>query len=620
MKTTMTERELLDAWLTAAGTQDVESALNQYLTANPNTGFQPVGGRANNRGAIEVASDACRSAIERVTNMLDALLELEHERHGGTPECRTPREAASAWLDVPEKDGLAALTTRQRQDLAKRAVVRLDKGEGTHSRIVTAIDQGIGIEPDALEGTILSLNESNKIQKHYLAGTYGQGGSSTFAFCKFAVIVSRQYGSRRVGFTLVKYEDLPAEDFKTGRYVFLVKGGSPLEVTACDSDIQHGTIVRHFGYDLTGYSSVLGPRSIYGMLGRILFDPVSALRFENRVNSFNRTIKGARNALNGSVDEGDDTKGPSLDHHVPLFSVDLGDYGVIGIEYWVLARPDSSKSGKRTKPANNFVDSAHPIVLTHNGQNQGEISGRLVKDAKVGADLPFLQTQGRLIGHVNCDRLSPHAKRLLFASTREQSREGRMLDRIKAEMVHVLKADDELVRLNEQARQQSLQERDEEADRRMRRQVAKLLRIAGARLQGTGGTKTTKNGDRHVRPGPRPHPPQPIEPKEPPTFIRIVWDKESTVSFYAGQRRYIRVETDASSDYHDPNDPDSSRVNVAVGDDLQVFGTSPLRGRSDAHRRRVSNQCCRGLRRVDQGRALSQGVTHTERPTGVQDC
>ena len=33
-----------------------------------------------------------------------------------------------------------------------------------------------------MKDTILSLNESNKIQKHYLAGTYGQGGSSTFAF------------------------------------------------------------------------------------------------------------------------------------------------------------------------------------------------------------------------------------------------------------------------------------------------------------------------------------------------------------------------------------------------------------------------------------------------------
>jgi len=350
----------------------------------------------------------------------------------------------------------------------------------------------------------------------------------------------------------------------------------------------HGTIVRHFGYDLTGYTSALGSKSVYGILGRIMFDPVSAIRFENRVHNWNRTIKGARNALNGAVDEGDDdTKGPSLDHHVPLFNVDLGDYGSIGIEYWVLARPNAKKGKKRTKPAENFVDATKPVVLTHNGQNQGEITGRIIKDAKNGADLPFLQTQGRIICHVNCDRLSANAKRLLFSSTREQSREGYMLERIRAELIGALRADDELVRLNEEAREQSLKEKDEDAQKNMRRQVARLLRIAGAALEPVGGSKDSKDGNREVKPRPPRVKPLPIEPKDPPTFIRIMWDDEREMPFYAGQRRYIRVETDANSDYHDPDDPSMSRLNIAVGDDLRVFGTSPLKG----GRMRIGVEC-----------------------------
>lgn len=585
----MTGRELLDALLGATNVQQLETALKAYTAAHPTVvSWAPVGRRPNNRGAIEVASDAGRSMIERVTNMLDALLELEHERHGGTPTCRSPREAASAWLGVPEKEGLSALSNKQRQDLAARAVVRLEPGEGSQSRLMTVIDEGIGIEPERLEGTILSLNESNKIQKHYLAGTYGQGGSSTFAFCKYAVIVSRRDGSDRVGFTIVRYEDLPAEDFKTGRYVFLVKDDAPLAVAAVESDIETGTIVRHFGYDMTGYTSALGSKSVYGILGRIMFDPVSAIRFENRVHNWNRTIKGARNALNGAVDDGDeDSKGPTLDHHVPMFNIDMGDYGSIGIEYWVLARPEAVKGKKRTKPAENFVDATKPVILTHNGQNQGEISGRIIKDAKEGADLPFLQTQGRLICHVNCDRLSPNAKRLLFSSTREQSREGYMLERIRSELIGALRADDELVRLNEEAREQSLKEKDEDAQKQMRRQVAKLLRIAGAALEPVGGTKDSKDGDREVKPRPPRVKPLPIEPKDPPTFVRIVWDDEKEMPFYAGQRRYVRVETDANSDYHDPDDPGASRLNVAVGDDLRVFGTSPLKG----GRMRIGVEC-----------------------------
>ena len=138
----MNERELLTAFLEATSTQQVETALSEYVAANPGVGFEPVGRRPNNRGAIEVASDAGRSMIERVTNMLDAILELEHEKHGGTPICRSPREAASAWLGVPQKEGLSALSNKQRQDLAARAVVRLEPGEGSQSRLLTVMTRG----------------------------------------------------------------------------------------------------------------------------------------------------------------------------------------------------------------------------------------------------------------------------------------------------------------------------------------------------------------------------------------------------------------------------------------------------------------------------------------------
>jgi len=319
-----------------------------------------------------------------------------------------------------------------------------------------------------------------------------------------------------------------------------------------------------------------------------MFDPVSAIRFENQVHHWNRTIKGARNALNGAVDDGDeDNRGPTLDHHIPMFNVELGDHGSIGIEYWVLARPEVTKGKKRTKPAENYVDAAKPIVLTHNGQNQGELSGRIIKDANDGADLPFLQTQGRLVCHVNCDRLSANAKRILFSSTREQSREGYMLERIRSELISALKADDELVRLNEEARDLSLKEKDEDAQKNIRRQVAKLLRLGGTVFEQVGGANDATTGDKEVKPRHTRVRPLPIDPTDPPTYIRIVWDEEKDVPFYAGQRRYIRVETDANSDYHNADSSAASRLNVAVGDDLRVFGTSPLKG----GRMRVGVEC-----------------------------
>ncbi|MBJ7437598.1 MAG: hypothetical protein JHD35_01050 [Sphingopyxis sp.] len=570
----MLVRDLFNTLLKAEKVEDVRAAHAKFLeVAGANE--VPFGGRANNRGAIEVAADPARSLIERVTNGHDALLELEHGHHKGVPECRTPREAAEAWLGVPAKTGLAGLTPKERQGLAERTVVRLEPGEGWQSRILTVVDRGTGIEPMRMKDTILSLNESNKIQKHYLAGTYGQGGSSTLAFSKYVFIASRMEGTDVIAFTVVRYQDLPAEDYKTGRYVYLVQEGDVLTTQAQDGDFENGTVIRHFGYDLTSYTSSLGTRSLYGALQRIMFDPVAPLRFENIVAGWNRTIKGARNALNGALDAGDEGgKGPDLDYHLPMFNVSLGDHGDIGIEYWVLKRPEVAKGKKPSKPSRNFVDDAKPIVLSHNGQNQGEFSGRLISKE---ADLPFLQTQGRLIVHVSCDRLSPTAKRQLFSSTREQAREGYVQTTIQQEVISLLKSDDELKRLNEEAREKSLKEKDDDAQKQMQRQVAKLLRLVGPALVEVKGDKKSEDGVDKPTPKPR-QKPEPIDTVDPPTFIRIVADQDEAITFFAGQRRYIRIETDANSSYHDPDDAAKSRINIAVADDLEVFGTSPLQG------------------------------------------
>jgi predicted GIY-YIG superfamily endonuclease len=578
------QRTLFDALIAAKRVEEVRAALEAFKT-NAGAREVPFGGRPNNRGAIELAADAARSAIERVTNAHDALLELEHQRHSGTPECRSPREAAHAWLGVPMKDGLSGVSAKERQVLALNTIVRLEPGEGWQSRILTVADRGIGIEPARMKDTILSLNESNKIQKHYLAGTYGQGGSSTLYFSKYVLIASRAYGTDRIAFTLVRYEELPADEYKTGRYVYLVDGGDVLSVNTKQGDPTHGTLIRHFGYDLSNYTSSIGPKSLYGALQRVMFDPVAPIRFENQVAGWNRTIKGSRNALNGAVDQGDESaRGPELDYHLPMFNVSLGDHGAVGIEYWVLARPEA-KDGKKPggKPSRNFVDDAKPIVFTHNGQNQEELTGRIIKKE---ADLPFLQTQGRLIVHINCDRLTAAAKRLLFSSTREKSREGFLLNLIEDELISILKSDDELRRLNEEAREQSLKEQDDAAERQMQRQVAKLLRVVGPALVDVGGSKTDGGNEPPKKRGPRAKP-EPIELRDPPTYIKIVGDKEDEISFYGGQRRYIRIETDANSHYHDPDDQKKSHINVAVGDDLKIFGTSPLRG----GRMRIGVQC-----------------------------
>jgi len=565
-------RELYQRLQVANLVDEVQSALARFEegVGESHITWRPLGDRENNRGIVEVSADPGRSLVERITNAIDAVLEAEHEKHHGLPECGSPREAAITWLNVPE-DGLSALSPAQRQKLAHRCVVRLLPGEGRESRLVEVRDHGIGVTPAQLPLTILSLNESNKMQKHYLAGAYGQGGSSTLAASKYALIASRQHESPLVGFSVVRFHDLPPETFKIGRYAYLTLDGAVLEIEMSEDEFPPGTFIRHFGYDLSKYPSPLGPNSLYGLFNEVMFDPIIPIWLDSVVHDYRRVIKGSRNALNGAVDEGDeDRRGPKLAHNVPLYFVRLSDFGRIGIEYWVLDAPEK----ERKRPSAAFVNPSRPIVLTLNGQNQAELSHSLIRK---DADLPFLSQ--RLICHIDCNNLTPQAKRALFVSTREDARKGVISELIEGELVKALHSDDKLAELNAEARDDLQKGKDEAASETIKKEVSRLLKLQGVTVGEIEGERRPgdKPGDRPRPPRPPRPKPQPIEIQEPPTYVRLVSSGDD-ITFYPGQRRYIRVETDAPSSYHNPNDPQISRINVIVtGLSLDYCGSTPLK-------------------------------------------
>lgn len=570
----MNTSEFFRALIGGSAVADIDSAISSFEVRHGiAVNWVPIGGRTNNRGSVEVSGDPGRALVERVTNGIDAILEAEHESHGGRPECRSPREAAASWLNVPES-GLSDLTPRQRQQLADRLKVRLENGEDRNSRTLEVRDRGIGIKPDAMHRTILSLNESNKLQKHYLAGTYGQGGSSTFASSRYSVIASRYNQDPYVGFTVVRFQDLPAAEYKTGHYVYLTLNGAVPYVEIPLEEFASGTVARHYGYDLSNYASPVGPNSLYGLLNQVLFDPVLPIWLESGVHNYRRVIKGSRNALNGAIDEGDeDRRGPTLSHHVRLFYVALAEFGRIGIEYWVLA--PATRANKRPSAA--FVNPNKPIILTIHGQNHGELPNTLVKRH---AELPYLIN--RLVCHIDCNSLTPEAKRALFVSNREDTRRGVVYTLIQDEIIRVLRSDDELTRLNNEAREMGQREQDEAAAQEMRQEVARLLRLQGINIPEALGGSASGGHDSPQPPvnppSPRPKP-QPLELHEPPTYVRFVWPEEKDVTFHPQQRRYLRVETDANSAYHNPQNPNASRLNIIVsGNGFLLRGSTPLEG------------------------------------------
>ena len=114
----------------AANLSEAQEALARFEEAHgKDARWVPFGGRWNNRGIIEIAADPGRSLVERITNAIDAILELEFDLHHGTPECRSPKEAASAWLGLPT-GGLSEMSPAERRALAQRATVRVLAGDG----------------------------------------------------------------------------------------------------------------------------------------------------------------------------------------------------------------------------------------------------------------------------------------------------------------------------------------------------------------------------------------------------------------------------------------------------------------------------------------------------------
>lgn len=578
----MNNAEFLKALLATDKSSVVTTLVEDYCEAHSAAiRWRPVGDKPNNSGPIGVAGDPARALLERVTNAIDAVIERAHQEHQGKPKCSSPREAVQTWFGIPSQ-GLHKLADAAARKLAQEAVtVVLHEGEGPNKRTVDVIDYGSGLTQAQMPTTILSLNAENKLDKFYLSGAFGQGGSATLSSSEVTLIASRSHKAPdTVAFTIVKFQ--PPAGLKLGSYVYLTIDGEVLSTDAVPKDFG-STVVRHFGYDLDAYKGALGPNSLYGRSQAILFDPVLPFWFDNRVNGYRRTIKGSRTALNGAREEGDPEA--KLSHSCPIFFPDLGDYGQVGIEYWVLE--PSSKSA----PNKAFVSGTRPIVLTINGQTHAEWSSLILRK-----DAGLMHLASRMVVHLDCNRLSPDAKRVLFVSNREESRRNTVQALLQQELLRVFAADDRLKELEEQARHAGHKERDEQAEKEIRREVAQMLKIFGFSVAEDAPAAAASGGESGGASGkPRPARPNPapIEITEPPTFVELVGP--SPITLYPGQRRYVRIRTDANSRYHDPQDLTASKFNFLLqGEGVTLAGTTALR---DGHMRAVlaaSTECTIG--------------------------
>jgi len=268
---------LLSKLIKAGAALDIGRAISQYPHR---VGWFAFNRDEQNLTSIRLLDDPLKAIVEITTNAFDAVTErLIRELLGLSPSFdlsvfRNPHEAIR--MLIPDE------ASRR-----NRVLVNIVPKVGSSTATVRVLDYGCGITPEEAWGTILSLSKGAKVEKLYTIGTWGVGGASAHAFrddSGYGVIISRAPGSP-VWFTVIRfnpgkykqgyYECLVSEDGSVLRADLPVPKDLPMGIAIPErvSEIQQGTLVMHFGYELGYYSSnhPMSPKSRGSALNTYLF-------------------------------------------------------------------------------------------------------------------------------------------------------------------------------------------------------------------------------------------------------------------------------------------------------------------------------------------------------------
>lgn len=491
-------RELSERLFDLRSVEDARQWLRDVDAEVVGLRWEHLGGIQNNVHAIEVATDPAAALVERVTNSIDAVLDLMAEKREETAP--TPHLAAQKWYGVPAT-GISEMSTGDRQNLANLiTVANLESGD-RKSPTVRIRDRGTGQDPDAFPQTLLSLMESNKKSKTHQMGVYNAGGAATYSFAELTAVVSRREPSildgaaDDIGVAMVRYNHLDPDKYKSGTYEYCV--GPDNSILRLDlpggelPDTEWGTHITHFGYELASYSQPAhGPTgSLHHLFHAALPDP--ALPFwveEHRLGRY-EGLKGkpSRRVISGLLAR---LKGENTADYQDERRLGLGDAGAVTLRYFVLnddQNPDA------------FTTSQQGLSFVLNGQRQGTKDRYWVKRH---TGLGFIWR--RLVILVDCNELTNAAKREVFASTREQSKDSPLARRILERVQLDIEGDEQLQALDEAARQRVLaaatKSTSDKVKKQLAGQIASMLKGSGPGRKG-GGRKphSSRRGKPKIR-------------------------------------------------------------------------------------------------------------------------
>lgn len=355
---------MLKKLFNANSVKDINELI-KLLESKYDTEWIPVGNNESNHSTFQMLERGENGIIERLTNAIDAVIEKEYFLNPDE-NLSSPRKSSEKYFGIKEGN-LANYNIKdikkELKDLVKLNVLESNKkGRPT----IEIRDYGIGLSSEEFGKTILSLQGGNKLKKFYLAGTFGQGGSTANIFSKHTLFISKpipeKNNSNKISFTITKeFDDL---DYKTPihKYLVLKSTKCPITVEDYNNEFEPGTLVRHIEMNINQYgrssAKAPGDNSIYHFVNKKLFNPILPIKItENRLEVDRTNIERNNNTIvalgcNSRLNDNSNVK-----YNDKLITEYIFG-GTITINYWIINDRNSYK---------NYNDKSTPVLYTING-------------------------------------------------------------------------------------------------------------------------------------------------------------------------------------------------------------------------------------------------------------
>lgn len=429
--------------------------------------WKPYGDNKGNFGTFEgQQKHPVPALIEKITNSIDAILMKECLMKGLNPKSR---EAPSSMWKAVElfygvKDGeIGELDPKRRRELAENIQV-LAYGDDKQPSIVV-YDDGEGQNPENFENTFLSLHQNNKTNIHFVQGKYNMGSTGAVVFCgenKYQLIASKRHphfdSDGKLGFTLVRrHLFTEKEEFEYGKatwYEYLCPESKILSFPIDSVDIglknrqfTSGSIVKLYSYQLPRGSRSNITLNLWRDLNQYMFKlPLPLIVFEKRDyykgNTPDKPLLGNRTRI--AIDDREKVE-KIIQYNIPKNS-NIGEVNIEAILF--------NKSVGHGEFINN-----KSIVFTLNGQVHG-FEGQ----SFISQELGFSLLKKHLLIHVDCTRIPTSVRQDLLMSNRTDLKQGPKTEKLKIEIINILRKSEHLREINEDRKNSIFQGSDSDKD------------------------------------------------------------------------------------------------------------------------------------------------------------